>query len=77
MGEGRLHALERAGHLRPRDALQLQRVSVSVVDNAPWGVYKDTIDAVVRDPQGAIVLTSFGPKLLKQGDIAVTPADSG
>ena len=48
--------------------------SVSVVDNAPWGVYKDTIDVVVRDPQGTIVLTSFGPKLLKQGDISVTPA---
>ena len=48
--------------------------SVSVVDNAPWGVNKDTIDVVVHDPAGAIVLTSFGPKLPKQGDISVTPA---
>ena len=50
---------------------------VSVVDNASWGRLKDTIDVAVRDPEGAIVLTSFGPQLLKQGDIVVTPADSG
>ena len=51
--------------------------TVSVVDNAPWGRNKDTIDAVVHDPTGVIVLTSYGPQILKQGDISVTPADSG
>jgi hypothetical protein len=49
---------------------------ISVADNAPWGRLRDTIDVVVRDPAGAIVLTSFGPQLLKQGDIVVAHAGS-
>jgi probable HAF family extracellular repeat protein len=50
---------------------------VSLVDKASWGRLEDTISVVIRDPAGAVVFTSFGPQLLKQGDIVVTPADSG
>jgi probable HAF family extracellular repeat protein len=47
---------------------------ISVVDNAPWGRLEDTIDAVIRDSEGVVVFTSFGPHLLKQGDVEVVPA---
>ncbi len=50
---------------------------VSVVDNARRGSYADTISVVIRDPAGAVVFTSFGLQVLKQGDITVTPAESG
>ena len=46
---------------------------VLVADEAPWGRLKDTIDVVVRDRQGAVAFTSFGPQLLKPGDLVVTP----
>ena len=52
-------------------------LEVSVVDNARRGSYADTISVVIRNPAGAVVFTSFGPQVLKQGDISVTPADSG
>jgi hypothetical protein len=44
---------------------------VSVVDNATWGRLADTISVVIRDPSGAVVFTSFGPQVVKLGDIAV------
>ena len=47
---------------------------VSVVDNANWGRLEDTISVVIRDPWGAVVITSFGPQILKQGNIVVAPA---
>jgi probable HAF family extracellular repeat protein len=50
---------------------------VSVVDKASWGRLEDTIDVVIRDPAGAVVFTSFGPQILKQGDISVTPPETG
>lgn len=50
---------------------------VSVVDNASWGRLADTISVVIRDPGGAVVFTSAGPQILKQGDISITPASSG
>jgi hypothetical protein len=48
---------------------------VSVADKGGWGRLTDTIEVVIRDPSGALVLTSFGPQVLKQGDIVVTPAN--
>jgi probable HAF family extracellular repeat protein len=42
-----------------------------VVDRAPWGRLEDTVDAVVRDPGGAVVFTSLGPQVLKQGDLRI------
>jgi hypothetical protein len=51
--------------------------AASVVDNARRGKLRDTIEVVIRDPLGAVVFTSFGPQILKRGDIAVTPAASG
>ena len=51
-------------------------VEVSAVDTAAWGRLEDTIDVVIRDPEGGIAFTSLGPQLLKQGDIVVTSASS-
>jgi probable HAF family extracellular repeat protein len=50
---------------------------VSVVDKAAWGRLEDTISVVIRDPAGAVVFTSFGPQVLKHGDISVTPPETG
>jgi uncharacterized delta-60 repeat protein len=72
-GEGKGAALTGTGSWNGKNGYSFE---VSVVDNAPWGRLKDTIDVVVRDPAGAVVLSSFGPQLLKQGDISVTAADS-
>jgi probable HAF family extracellular repeat protein len=47
----------------------------SVVDKGGWGRLEDTISVVIRDPAGALAFTSFGPQVLKQGDISVVPAD--
>jgi hypothetical protein len=49
----------------------------SVIDNARRGKRRDTIEVVIQNPRGAIVFTSFGPQVLKRGDIAVTPTGSG
>ena len=49
----------------------------SVFDKGGWGRLEDTISVVIRDPAGSVAFTSSGPQLLKQGDITVTPADSG
>ena len=42
---------------------------VSVVDNADWGRLEDTIAVEIRNASGALVFTSAGPQILKQGDI--------
>ena len=49
----------------------------AVVDKAPAGKLKDTIEVVIRNPAGAVVFTSFGPQVIKQGDISVTPGRFG
>jgi hypothetical protein len=51
--------------------------AISVVDVSRRGRNSDTISVVIHDPAGALVFTSFGPQILKQGDIAVTVAASG
>ena len=48
---------------------------VCVVDNAPRGRFRDTIEVTIRDASGATLFTSFGPQKLKQGDITVTRGD--
>lgn len=50
---------------------------VSVLDMGGWGRLKDTISVVIFDPASSVVFTSVGPQVLKQGDISVTPAESG
>jgi hypothetical protein len=47
---------------------------VSVVDNADWGRLEDTIAVEIRNAAGALVFTSAGPQILKQGDIKVQAA---
>jgi hypothetical protein len=44
---------------------------VSVVDKARKRRRGDTIEVVIRDPQGAILFTSFGPRSVGHGDISV------
>jgi streptogramin lyase len=47
--------------------------TVRFVDNGFPG-REDTIDVVIRNPAGAVVFSSNGPKVLKTGDVTVTGA---